>query len=86
MTFIVLIVLGVISLLFSLLSSILAFVGIGILFLIIGSIMYIKSINKKISGKTIPGIVVLVLLVSAAIFSLSCTIKVPMAPQILIFF
>jgi hypothetical protein len=82
MTFIVLIVLGVISLLFSLLNSILAFVGIGILFLIIGSIMYIKSINKKISGKTIPGIVVLVLLVSVAIFSSSCTIKVPMAPHV----
>jgi uncharacterized membrane protein HdeD (DUF308 family) len=68
MTSIVLIVLGVISLLFSLLSSILAFVGIGILFLIIGSIMYKKSINKKISAKTIPESVVLVLLVSAAIF------------------
>jgi hypothetical protein len=75
-----LIVFGVISILFSPLSSILAFAGIGIVSIIIGGIIYIKSMNKKLSGKSISG--TFVLLVSIAIFSFSCTVKVPMIPDV----
>lgn len=71
---------GVISLLFSLSSSVLTIAGIGVTSLIIGGIMFIKSAREKFSGKNILGIVVL--FAGIAIFSFGCTVKVPMTPDV----
>ena len=80
--FIALILFGGVSLLLSLLSSILAFAAIGIIFLVVGGIMYIRTVNKKLIGKTVSGIVMLALFMSVTIFSSGCTVKVPMAPDV----
>lgn len=74
------IVFGVISILFSLLSSIAAFAGIGIVFIIIGGIIYIRNINKNYPALSILG--TFLLLASISIISSGCTIKVPMIPEV----
>ena len=75
-----LIIFGGISIIFSIYSSILAFIGVGILLIIIGGIMYVKNIKMKLSGKSIS--VIVVLLISIVILSSCGAIKVPMAPNV----
>lgn len=76
-----LIALGGISLMVSFLSSILPFVGIGILFFAVGGIIYTKT-NKKSFQSTFSRFILTVLVFSTAIFALGCTIKAPMAPNV----
>lgn len=78
---IALIVVGVVSFLFALVSSIAAMAGIGVVSFIIGLVIYIRS---KSIGQTqlrnIFGVVILVM--GVALFSIGCTVKVPMTPDV----
>ncbi len=74
------ILVGIICLLFSLLSSMMGFAGIGLLFLIIGVTIYMKSNNKNQSDKTTLRIGAVILLLGSVTFYTGCTVNVPMTP------